>query len=335
MGGERKHKMTEKNIKEKLSEVFSTSYSAQVYFVLKKDSGFVLRLADFENKNTELEIRKLFSEYICETIIKNENLKICELSTDDEQSNAIYHYDYDEYPEELSLFNNFCLDDVIDEVQKFDFSKDDLRTLRGYIIYLGSMDNGMMLFKQHYPILLIKRNSFLFGVKKSKKRFEKLDIEDVIRLNGTVQLICIEGEMYVLDLKVLEKNLGFTQLTLNAAKDTVEIIKSLDLIEDIEVLNDSVEEIAFARKLSKVKTSSPVIKNKIPKKIIVNFTKTNPALKETFKYSDDGQKIRLDTKKSKLNFLKVLNDSFLYSQLTEQYYEALAKDDISAVNKNV
>lgn len=115
----------------------------------------------------------------------------------------------------------------------------------------------------------------------------------------------------------------------------MEIIKSLDLIEDIEVLNDSVEEIAFARKLSKVKTSSPVIKNKIPKKVIVNFTKTNPALKGTFKYSDDGQKIRLDTKKSKLNFLKVLNDSFLYSQLTEQYYEALAKDDISAVNKNV
>ena len=48
-----------------------------------------------------------------------------------------------------------------------------------------------------------------------------------------------------------------------------------------------------------------------------------------FKYSDDGSTIRLDTKKSKAAFIKLLNDAFLRSELTKEYYEARAKDNIT------
>ena len=54
-----------------------------------------------------------------------------------------------------------------------------------------------------------------------------------------------------------------------------------------------------------------------------------PELAGKFKYSDDGNKIRLDTKKSKDAFLKLMNDSFLRSELTKQYYEASTKDNIT------
>lgn len=67
----------------------------------------------------------------------------------------------------------------------------------------------------------------------------------------------------------------------------------------------------------------------LKKETIVEFTKTTSVLAGKFKYSGDGAKIRLDTKKSKRMFLKLLNDSFLRSELTEQYYEASAKDNIT------
>ena len=43
-----------------------------------------------------------------------------------------------------------------------------------------------------------------------------------------------------------------------AADETIEAIDNLGLLEDIQVLRDSAEEISFARKLSKVKKTSPI-----------------------------------------------------------------------------
>lgn len=315
-------------IKEKVNKIFSKPYSAQVYLVLKTDDGFELRIADIED-STEPEICSLFSENVSSYIKDNDDLSVCNLSNADDRSNALFYYDYDEYPDELSLFRDFDLTTAIKEVSKFNFSNDNISMLYGYIVYLGSMTDGLLLFKKHYPISLIKRECFLLGVKKSKERFEKISADDILRLNGDFQLIRFETEMYVTDVKVLERNLGFNALVFREAASTVDAIDELALLEDIQVLKDSAEEVAFARKLSKVKKSSPIFANNIPKEDIVEFTKTNPGLKGAFKYSEDGEKIRLDTKKSKEAFVKLLNDAFLRSELTKEYYEARAKDNIT------
>jgi len=191
------------------------------------------------------------------------------------------------------------------------------------------MKKGIVLYKKHYPISLIKRDSFLLGAKKADKRFEKLPGEDIIRLNSGFQLIKVADDVYVSDLTVLERNLGFNDLILKAAEDTITSIESIKLLDDIEVLKDSIEDVAFARKLSKVKKSSPIFRLNIPKNEIIEFSKNAPGLVGKFKYSEDGSSIRLDTKKSKDAFIKLLNDSFLRSELTKQYYEARAKDSIT------
>ena len=43
--------------------------------------------------------------------------------------------------------------------------------------------------------------------------------------------------------------------------------------------------------------------------------------------------MRLDTKESKDVFLKLMNDAFLRSELTEQYYEASAKDNTTRTSE--
>ena len=93
--------------------------------------------------------------------------------------------------------------------------------------------------------------------------------------------------------------------------------------------NSEIQNFSYARRLSKVVNSSPIFQLSIPKEIIIKFTKETPALKGKFKYSDDGETICLDTKKSKEDFIKLLNDAFLRSELTHQYYEAKAKDNIN------
>lgn len=317
-------------LKEQINEILENNYSCQVYLVLRQDNTLTLKLADIEDNTALPEIEKMFTNSIQETILNNDDLQICQLSTADERSNAIYQYDYKDYPEELDLFRNFDIETPIKKPEKFNFHDDNLSSLFGYIIYIGSMKNGLLLFKKHYSVTLIKRDSFLLGAVKSKERFEKVYEEDIIRLNGTFQLIRIDKTMYVLDLSMLERNMGFTHLIQREAGKTIDAIKTLDILEDIEVLEDTVVENSFARKLSKVYKSSPIFTKKIPKTTIIEFTKTTPALANKFKYSDDGNYIRLDTKKSKDAFIKLMNDSFLCSELTKSYYEALAKDDITA-----
>ena len=192
------------------------------------------------------------------------------------------------------------------------------------------MQNGIVLFKKHFPISLIKRDSFLLGAVKDKRRFEKVSGEDIIRINGSAHLLKVNDEIYVMDVKILERNMGFTKLIQKAAEQTLTAIEELGILEDIEVLKDSASETSFARKLSKVKRTSPIFKLGISKETIIEFTKTTAELAGKFKYSEDGLTIRLDTKKSKEAFLKLMNDAFLRSELTKQYYEASAKDQLSA-----
>lgn len=324
--------MTIEEIKDKLSTLLGQPYTVQVYFVLKQDGNLVLRLADIEDEKTEPEVDKLFLEYMTDTVLNNNDLQVCELSTADERTNAIFHYDYTEYPEELEVFQSFDIKQATKEVEKFNFEQDNLSRLCGYIIYIGSMEDGVSLFKKHYPISLIKRDSFLLGAIKSKQRFELVTGDDIIRLNGAVQLFQINGEIFVIDIKVLERNMGFNQLIYKAADETVQAIEGLAIIEDIQVLRDSAEDIAFARKLSKVKKSSPIFKLNISKETIIEFTKTTHDLSGRFKYSEDGNEIRLDTKKSKDAFITLMNDAFLRSELTKQFYEAKAKDNITQNN---
>ena len=104
--------MTVDEVKAKVNEVFSNSYSAQIYLVLKTDHGFELRIADVED-STEPELRTMFSESVRSLVSENEDLSICNLSNADDRGNALFYYDYDEYPEELSMFKE--LENIKDE----------------------------------------------------------------------------------------------------------------------------------------------------------------------------------------------------------------------------
>lgn len=318
--------MIDEKINIKIKQIFNGSYTAQVYFVLRKQDEFVIKLADIEDKD-EPELREMFSSELIKNIVNDENLKICLLSSADEYPNAIYLYDYDTYPEELGLFKDFDIDTAI-HYDKFNFDEDRLSDLFGYIIYLGSMSNGISLFKKHYPISLIKQDSFLLGIKKDKERFIKIPASDIIRLNGKAQLLKIKNKIYVMDLKMLERNMGFTMLIKKVASESIDSIAKLNIIEDIQTLTDSLDNISFVKKLSKIKNTSPIFKLNINAASIIQFTKSTDVLRDKFKYTEDGKQLRLDTKKSKQDFLALMNDEFLISELTRQYYEATSKDDL-------
>ncbi|MBZ4647677.1 MAG: hypothetical protein JG777_3166 [Clostridia bacterium] len=314
--------MTNEELKQSLERILNDAVTLQVYFILKSQNNITIKLADIDNGRTLRDLRSLYVNKIEEDIIRNEQLSILELSATDERVNAIYHYDLNEVPDELEPFYNFSLQNTY---QTFSFEHDDLKDINGFIIFLGTRDNNVILFKKHYPICLIKRDSFLMF--KRDERFVEMD-EDLIRLSSEFQFIKLGNDLFIKDLSVLEKFFGFHEIIKREALLAIDQIENINLLEDMDVLREAIDDVTFARKLTKVRNASPVLTMNIPNEQIINFTKTTPGLAGKFKYSDNDTKIRLDTKKSKEAFVKLLNDDFLKSELTQLYYDSLDKDKL-------
>ena len=156
------------------------------------------------------------------------------------------------------------------------------------------------------------------------KRFTRLE-DDILRLNSSFQFFSINKNLFIRDLKILEKFFGFHKVIENKARNCLERIKTSKILFNPDELESMIDDITFARKLTKVISSSPVL-DKVKKNVVIKFTKNNPALKGKFEYNN--QQIVLGTKKSKNTFVKLLNDDYLVSELTKQYYDSLAKDRI-------
>lgn len=70
-----------------------------------------------------------------------------------------------------------------------------------------------------------------------------------------------------------------------------------------------------------------VIQNNIANNELISFVTNNPKLKDNFKINDEKTKFILNTNKNCDFFLKLLDDDFLKSELTQEQYEALAKNN--------
>lgn len=312
-------------LKNKIENVINNPFSISLFFLLKTEEGLQIKKADIENGTTTNELSNLFGNRL-RLISNNDELRIANLSSSDGSPNSVYEYDYAEFPEDMLIIKNFDIHSAT-EIEKFSFSNDSLNALMGYIIYIGDMENGIVCFKKHYPFSLIKREAFLLF--KHDERFKKLDTDDILRFNGDIHLFKIDNKIFVLDIKVVESHLGFEELIRNRAQKAIDDISSIEIVEDINILREAAEDISFSRKLSKIAGQSLIISQSIPNEKVIEFSKKHPGLKNAFRYSEDGKKISLDTKASQKSFLKLLNDDFLISELTNQSYDSLAKDRIS------
>ena len=158
-------------------------------------------------------------------------------------------------------------------------------------------------------------------------RLKKVE-SDILRIDFNFQFCLLENVIYVSDIDKMEKICSFHTLITNEARKSIEKISLVDILENVEVLEDELENVTFARKLTRVYKDSKVL-GKVPNKTIVEFTKKHSYFQKN-PIKSNGEKFVLDTKKSKEAFIKLMNDDFLKSELTNYEYESLAKNDTQA-----
>jgi len=291
-----------------------------VYAILKDQDSEGLKKIDIE-ADASNGLKTLFIQSLKDSISDKEDLSVHDLSTSDERLDAIYRYDV-EKPQELKLIEKVMEED---NLPLLNLVESELSGIKALLIEIGNNIGQMVLYKTMAPVNIFGRASFF--LKKSNHRLEKID-DEFLRVSPGFQLLCINDELFVLDLRVIEKSFGFHEVIKREAALGIDSIESMDLLDNPEVLRELLEDVKYARRFTKVAKSSPVMKAKIPNTSIIEFCKTYPGLSGRIRFNDTVNKIVLDTKVSKNLFIKLLMDDFLTSELTKNHYASVAKDSV-------
>lgn len=292
---------------------------AALYFVLNQNGENVIRFADIENE-AKNELKDRFLEYIEDKFINNEDLHYQNISEADDRKNVVYRYDIEERPESLNILDEILADGVRDN---FNFNHNNLDGLQGYLITIGNEGNQIALYKKHHPVNLLRQDRFLLFP--SNERLVKAE-NYFIALDRSFDFMMVDDNLIVLKLNTLERFFGFEDVIRNQAQNIIATIEANQLLEDIEQLNELVQSLATAKKIMKVR-NSPVLN--VPVENVINFINNHHELTGRIGFNDDGSRVRLTTGISKKLFLKLLNDDYLFSQLTELQYDTHAKDRLN------
>lgn len=291
-----------------------------VYALLKDaDTSEPVRL-DIEHEALE-GLKALFMQNLHETISDNDELAVLNLSSSDERLDAIYVYDLD-VPTELSALETVITQDDLPLMNLNDAS---LSSIKALLIEIGNHIGQIVLYKTMAPVNIFGRASFF--LKKSASRLEQLN-DEFLRVSAGFQMFRINNTLMVIDLGALERSFGFHDVIKREAAIGLAAIERAELISNPEALYELIDDVKYARRLTKVAKSSPVLKAGVSSANIIQFCQTFPKLVGRIRFNEAQDRILLDTKVSKDLFIKLLMDDFLTSELTRFHYTSVAKDSV-------
>ena len=291
-----------------------------IYAILKDPDNPEPKKIDIEAEALN-GIKALFIQSLRDSITDREDLSVLNLSTSDERIDAVYVYDI-ELPQELNTMVSVL---ETDDLPLFDLNTLDLSGIKALLIEIGNNIGQIVLYKTLASVNVFGRANFF--LKKAQHRLEKIDNE-FLRVSAGFQLLRVNDELLVMDLKAMEKFLGFHDVIKREAALGICSIEAIQLIENPAVLHELLDDVKYARRFTKVAKSSPVLRAGVPNDSIIDFCKSFPKLAGKIRFNEAEDKIVLDTKVSKDLFIKLLMDDFLTSELTHFHYASVAKDSV-------
>ncbi|MFK8265707.1 anti-phage protein KwaB [Capnocytophaga cynodegmi] len=307
--------MNLQELREQLSIINDESPNIGITIHIVKKDDFSVFNADISDELAN-EIKETFINSIKEKILDNEELNFRNISSAYETTNSVFLYDIEEFPEKLNVLRNF---NPFQGYPTFSFSSDNnMSSIQAMIITFGNEDNYFSIYKHIYPVAILRERTMLRFIPIGN-RFEKLN-SDVLQINTSIDFLFTDQLLIVNNLSTLMKAYGYDEIIKNQARQRIELISNLNLIDNIDELTEFINNTKYAKKVLRIQPESPVLQ--LAKSKIITFIKNHPKLSRQIRFNEVEDKIRLDTKTSKEKVIGILNDDFLKSNLTDLDYES-------------
>ncbi|NOJ14028.1 anti-phage protein KwaB [Vibrio splendidus] len=264
---------------------------------------------------------------------ENENFSVVKLSNYDERKSALFRYDFtpQEMPLEFQYTQKVLQFLPTDNVPVFRLGNSRLNELKAVIVLLqSSVTSAKMAFYQHiFPVSIIGPDKGFLNLTSLQSRLVELE-EDILKLNANFVFMQTGKHYLIENVNTLETRLGFKNAIHSRAELYSKKLETTGLVEDLTMFNDRIKkETSFARKLVKVYRNSAVLNENVPHEKIIEFTKKKPHFKSlSMSVNDNDNGFKLDTVGRCKQFLELLDDDFLRSDLTNADYIARTKDRV-------
>lgn len=301
-----------------------------LYFILHQQNGYVLKKANVRHEALE-PIKEVLHDNLVQLrqMMDEDRFALMNLSGADDRKNVIYQYDLNEELRPISLMKevdaNLFNDGYFspDNNRVFDFKADTFEDVDAWIASYGVEGNHIIIYRKTFSVNLLKqgRNLFIF------KDAEQIDIikDDIFRIDGKIDFFLLENTSLIYNISILEKFNDFKDIVQRSARNSIQQIAAVDMVEDIAKLRERAEsDISFARKLIKV-TTNALILNVVGKERIIQFAREHAYLSRRLKVSADN-KFDLEKKSAQNLFIQLLDDAFLHSELSSNDYLSPGKD---------
>ena len=297
-----------------------------MYFVFKGVETPIIKMVDLD-PTLVISLAEKFKKFLLDNYVSND-LKTGNLSSADERDYDYLIFDID-IPSPLDQLKKVSDNP---DLPKYKYSRDKNLSLDGFIFIMGNAEIQFSAYKEHYPVDIVNRETFtLLGhikIKQDDTRFVSASDSDILKISDKLDFIQTDNTLYVLNSKILERNFKVLNILNKMAGDFINQINN-NLVDNVAFIHEIISlKPAFARKVLRVNKNSPVIG--LPFNNIKAFVEAHPHLVGKLGFNANGDKFLLNSVVSAELFIKLMDDDFLKSELSQQLYDSIAKDGIKA-----
>lgn len=311
--------MDKEQLQQKITDILSKdNVEGIILLVLKDGSTSILNL---KNEDNEVIIKEYAAAVSAKCLTQEYELK--NYSTADNRKDCLYVYDLPDVPD---CFQRMKISKEEQErLSPFNAKVHKLNEVSGIIVILSDGEKNIVLFKNVYAIEIIGVRSRIL-VFHSNDQFERAT-NDMIRLTPDFDVVLIDNEFVITNLKSIERIQQLTQITLNVASARIDDISKINILCNLDKIRDMVkDDVGLAKKVIKIVSESPVLYKGVPNEKIIVFAKKKESKFGKLTYSEDQSQFDIQSKKELVRFLSILNNDLLWSELTEDDYFSTAKD---------
>lgn len=313
--------MTREELTEKLAFVVNEDIQKTIaIYVTSPQAG--LQLFNIKEDNLA-DLQKMFINTVSHEIFEDKDFTIEDYSTSLVRENVYYRFDMAENRKPQEMINMKSVLDLLTP-DSFDTSKTAIETIDGiYVVIRGNDGQKIVLYKSVANVDKIYSNSSIFMVVTDHDQFKRMD-KNMLRISPTIQMLWIEDEIVLLDLKRLERNLKLDDILIRETKHDIASVYGRGMLTNDSFLHTVCEKPSMCKKLRHAVLQSKVITKNISNKELIAFALKQTKLK--FHFNEDASKFDLRSQAEAKRFIKLMDDDFLKSGLTQEDYDSKDKE---------
>ena len=281
----------------------------------------------FNIKNDDMgELLDMFIDSVKEKLIDDVHYSIEEYSTTVLRENAIYRYDLpaEHWTTEMNRMQEVI---GIQASEYFDTRETPIENITGiYALIKGNEGQNVVVYKHITAVdKTYARSSFLFF--KDNDMFQRQK-ENLLRISPVIHMVMVDNEILLLDMKKLETALGLKDILAREAERDIQAVMDKRLVTNNQHLKKVCEKTSMCKKLWHALTQSKVILNGIDNRRIIEFAESKRE-KLKFHFNEAKDAFDIKSKAEAERFIKLLDDDFLRSELTQEDYDSYDKESLA------